>query len=688
MLGYPLTLTSFFAVYFFTAIFYFTGKLLLGFLKVQVGCFWQDTFFSSALGCILWVGGFAVFTTGGITVFSPLLVIIALVLFKFQRQEKLTYPSPKFNLSYGLILGSLIAGNHFWFWRYIHDWSQPFLDAFLVPKVDLAAYSKNILVLLKGYEVNPGVYNGYLMGYIDSGVTPYHYFDLWLAAFTTHFSGLPTLLTVELVSGSILLTLTGLGIAAVWESLGIKNLSLIAFALASVHFSGWFIGLVKGALEKIEMTFLGKEIPYLFNDFFNSYTETNVSVFTKIAPLYWVFCGIFLCLKAQKPQWAIVLCSLIPALYTPVSAAFIGGLGIWIAFELWLKKKWYQEVWLVIIAVILVVGFYAFFGSNNSVSANAHTKSFSKLIFNTEQVIQGLEFVLKCLLPMFQAYLFVFIGAIILYRRSPTEANILAKRWFSLPFYIMIAGAVSALLMDRTVVFDYFQLFLNVALPAFKLIALVFIALIILYLPKASVFGRTINLLPFYGVLLVSGLIISFLTSARNSHHTTTYKVDFELLNKFEQHLVKHPNLNKNGAYLTDHHWNFVDNPALERTGLFLGYLDKDFWQTSLSSRDSVPDNMYFRTILLNTPFSLFVSEQQDKGLLTSLKQAKFDFIRKHKIEYLFVKHTLPADSLNLWLPYASEVWIDKNYKDHYLILDTSKIYPLGRIIPVERKTK
>lgn len=569
------------------------------------------------------------------------------------------------------------AGNYYWFWQGIHDWSQPFLDAFILPKLDVAAISKNMPVLLKGHEVNPAVYNGYLMGYIKTGVLPYHYFELWLGAMISSFTGLPTLLSIEPTGSAILVTLAGLGMAALWEAFGITNKLLLFWALASIHLSGFIIGLVKGALEKLEGSFLDESVVKAYNDFFNSYTESGITVYVKLASIYWVLCGIILALRYHKTVAVILLVALVPALYTPALPAILGGLGIWLFFDLLKKRQWYPQNWWLILSTVLVGGFYLVFAPLESASQSSHTKSITHWSFTGTNIEAGFEFVLKAILPMLQGYSLILIPALFLFK-LPNSLND-TKKLFSLFFWILIAGAGLSIITDKSTVVDYYQLFLNTAMPIFHIVSVVLAALIINYFSHWTIAGKTINAVPIYGLVLTAGLVISAMTHARIAHTKTTFSVDYELLNKFEKHKNANPDFNPVGAYLSKVHFNIFENPALKRTGAFLGFLGREYFQTTLSSRDTITTDPYYVSVMNTTPFSIFVDEQIEKGKFESIRQSQFDFIKKHKIEYLILEHTLPADSMQRWVPYAKQIWDDKIHKDRYLILDTAKLYPLGK---------
>ncbi len=677
MNGYSLTLTSFAAQYGFLFVFYFTGALVLKVIKINAEGFWQHSFFSAVLGCVLWVSGFAIYSTGGITVFTPMLITGLGGLWFLKKEYE--GPGKPHEIKVWEIVSLLIfsAGNYYWFWQGIHDWNESFFDAFKLPKLDVAAISKNMLALIEGHEVNPAVYNGYLMGYLKSGVQPYHYFELWLGAMISVFTGLPTLISIEPTASAILVTLAGLGMAALWESLGITNRLLLFWALASIHFSGFIIGLVKGALEKAEAFFLDESIVKAYNDFFNSYTESGITVYVKLAPIYWVFCAALLAIKSQKISRLLLIVALVPALYTPASPAILGGLAVWLVFDFLRKRIWYKEIGWLLFSVLMVGCFYLYFTPQEGGNQSNHTKSIMHWSLSENNLFEGFEFLLKGVLPMLQGYSIILIPALFLFKKPGSWK--LAKSLFGFFFWVLLVGATLSIIANKETVVDYYQLFLNSAMPIFHIISFVLAALIILNYRFWKIKGKAINALPIYGALLTVGLVISALTHARIAHTKTTFPVDYVLLEKFRLHQNQNPKFNAIGAYLTKQQFSIDENPALKRTGAFLGFLGREFYQTSLSSKDSLASDPYYGTVMGTSPFSIFVDGQIKEGKFQTLRQAQYDFIKKHKIEYLILEHTLSADSMIKWEPFAKEIWDDKVHKDRYLILDTSKIYSLSK---------
>jgi hypothetical protein len=337
---------------------------------------------------------------------------------------------------------------------------------------DLHYYENISFYLNQGYE---NCFSDLNEIYLKKSVVrdPYHYFELWLAAFLGFLTQQKSYIYIlQFAVIPILLTITSTGILAIWERYNkLNSWNYIVFGVLSL-----FVGSI--------CIFLNEPILNFLDDYFTNQTivlenryHLNYFLLVKNLPFYILSTLVILLFIENQPTKALLVLCLALILNVGLIPGISFAVFSFAIFLLWVKKIKFSE-WLNInLCLFLVcVGFVLFYGSFSiSNSENLLNKNmipslpiysfFSNLSFKGE-VIRAVYRLLGPVLYLIILYSFylVFIAAI-KYKLFPRLKQILF-----FVFLLLIGGLLTRLVftgMNSPQFLSYLLPFLNVVLILF-----------------------------------------------------------------------------------------------------------------------------------------------------------------------------------------------------------------------------
>lgn len=259
---------------------YAAGKLILlslsGVFKAEG--FYQGIFLSLALGIFSLVTIFSLGIAHFVTISSGFLLIAFFLVYelvRFRSEKQKIFTLVSFERAYDrkkivaaipvLFLLSLLLFS----WQaftILKGGAFPFI----VPERDHIFYADLAEILLQTGQEN-NYQAGNLVSDKFSGTVPYHYFEMWLAAFFSWLFGIKALLSMQLITLPVFFTMMALGIFSVAETvyaISLKKMALI-FLLA-------FMGGIPFVIDRS-------------SDYFQWITSIESPLFfEKAAPHYWI----------------------------------------------------------------------------------------------------------------------------------------------------------------------------------------------------------------------------------------------------------------------------------------------------------------------------------------------------------------------------------------------------------------
>jgi len=335
-------------------LFFIVGKLVFNvFLNIEnkTGLFWYTNFLYLIIGAFFIIVAFAMIKTGGLSILSLSLLPLGVLCY----QTKFRYQSPRFGLrrlfDWKINLILLIS---FAIIYYTSQVGGPLLDSF---HPDLHLYEDIAFHLGKGFENTFGSLND---TYFENDTirTPYHYFELWLAAFAGGiFSQESYVYVLQLVVIPLLITLTIIGLLAIWERYNHIN----KYSFVIIGFLLMFIGPVQTMLTKGFVTNFEELTSKGFVVFENS-SHLNHFLLFKNFPFY--ILSIFFILKYLSRQYINALLILMFGLVLNVGlipgilmVLFIVPLLLVFKKQITLK----EGLMLGTTAIVLILGIYFFY---------------------------------------------------------------------------------------------------------------------------------------------------------------------------------------------------------------------------------------------------------------------------------------------------------------------------------------
>ncbi|MBJ6108300.1 hypothetical protein JAO73_04710 [Hymenobacter sp. BT523] len=211
---------------------YGAGSGLLRWLRPVAEEFFWNCFLRLLSGTVLLTASYAIWQTRGATTLLPVLLLVLGVLYAL-RAPLGTVPGPAFGtarqLAWVLALAGVVFVGQF---LLVYEPGSPFLQT---PFQDYVYYSRLTLPLNHlGIETN-----SLEMLYPQfQTAQPYHYFGIWLNALTVRLTGLPSVWVYFVSVATVLLTMCGVGFAAIYAHCGLRPRWAVVLGLATLTVTG------------------------------------------------------------------------------------------------------------------------------------------------------------------------------------------------------------------------------------------------------------------------------------------------------------------------------------------------------------------------------------------------------------------------------------------------------------------
>ncbi|MBD2721780.1 hypothetical protein [Hymenobacter armeniacus] len=211
---------------------YGTGSGLLRWLRPVAEEFFWNCFLRLLSGTVLLTASYAIWQTRGATTLLPVLLLLLGVLYAL-RAPVGAVPRPDFGtarqLAWVLAMAGVAFASQF---LLVYEPGSPFLQT---PFQDYVYYSRLTLPLNHlGIETN-----SLEMLYPQfQTAQPYHYFGIWLNALTVRLTGLPSVWVYFVSVATVLLTMCGVGFAAIYAHCGLRPRWAVVLGLATLTVTG------------------------------------------------------------------------------------------------------------------------------------------------------------------------------------------------------------------------------------------------------------------------------------------------------------------------------------------------------------------------------------------------------------------------------------------------------------------
>ena len=596
---------------------------------------------------------YAIWKTQGKTILSLVLVMLigylTMQLITVRKQNFLTVIKNWKNLKvkqyfiiesnfYRNILSSIcilclcVAANACMLFRFDTNFFGNF--AYYVPPQDLVGYANYVNMLNITAQEN---YNGFSANYFDSyfhGVSPYHFYEFWLAACITQLTGLQAIISYAVIVQSLFYFMTWCGLMAILEfsNHNYTNKSLKIFSLL-------FIGAIYFPFYKF--------IPYLESVF---YLHNNtILTYGLVEPF---LLAAFLFYKQQKHLFAWFIILLIPLISI---TTYVGIIGFMLFLLIKLPKHTYCFITSFLLLTFSIIIFYFLFGTTNEAAFSWHELlpifAFNMATQNIDNQVVIL-FVAKNLVVVFGLYL---LKSIIAY--SPLMllligflknklTHIIA---YSLKFKIAI---ISLILLPLAAMFllilhhDASQVFRNFLFPLLNVTAMVMLIPLIFSDDKTKIRIKT-QIKIFYFLFIGYQIIFSIYFKIKQVTERQIYS--YQYLNKISA--IKSFELQgKFGGFIYGQDF-YADDlfSKVIRHQLPAGYLAMlpQFYTVVNLEVFNIPKSnkpthkIFDNHFIQNSEFYQFVTQQKRVNLFKSITQSQADFIVEKQLGFLIISKNI-----------------------------------------------
>jgi hypothetical protein len=331
---------------------------------------------------------------------------------------------------------------------------------YYIPTQDLVGYSNFVKQLLLTQQEN---YNGLTANLIDSdfhGISPYHFYEFWLAAFIVKLTGCLPLFAYWLLVYPLFYLMTWAGILAVWEHLHTK----ITWKQQIVSFLLLFLGAIYFPFYDY--------LPYLDS---TVYLHNNTLLTYGLLEPFLV--AIYLLWQYQQKELAVVMLLIIPLLSITTLAGVTGAvLGIvWWAYRHQKRQLAYKSLGGLGCLLLGLGVLYSVWGTKNEAafSWREFTPFVSTQLYDFPQ---NIVWVAKQMIVVFGLYLckslwvyapYVFLLLIYYY---PLNLKALKKIFSSIQYFCLMPLCGLAAMWLVMLHHDASQTFRNFCFPVLNLL--------------------------------------------------------------------------------------------------------------------------------------------------------------------------------------------------------------------------
>ncbi len=516
--------------------------------------------------------------------------------------------------------------------RYIF-FSNPTLS-YDVPNADYCYYAKLSHTLL-----TTGIENTVLIN--PTGISPYHYLELWLNAGTAYLAHNNSLNHLMLITFSLLTFIVWVGLCAIAETMRIKNQLLIA----GIALLGLFITGISFTIYE-NMGFLSGIYSFEVGDIWLS---------PKITMAYIILCATILQLLLNNKLVATTCVLLLIFVYTPIApVAFIAAVLI-SSYELISGNKHHKIQALK--ALLLTIGtaicfacFYNYLQDNGAVSSSNIVHNLLINIRTKINIVGASTLQIAVFYALFIIVLVIGLWSLVL-KYCYHNLVLFGSAWF-------VSGLFAWCCFTPLV--DSVQLFSNSVIPLLNIG--VFVGIIICLKSNRKYIVACLAAIVGINTFIKWHSITKFSSN-------TVYDLQYSILLK-KLRTVNH--LGVSFSSVNELKSVFNKNTNVYFAGAYLINTYEDAYSINLSVHSAVINSKSVlfeqeQNLIKGAPFYNYVQQQQLHGKFVSVAQSQLNFITDFNINYCIVKDTslLPSTIK----PFVSQVLYYKD--DVFMFMNT-----------------
>jgi hypothetical protein len=605
----------------FITLLFLVGYWLSKFVLGGYGTIFSTLFFSLLAGTFLFVSTVALYFTALKSIFSYVLLALILIALLLRKAKPLEVKNVSNNFTFKSCLGYLGPLISVLMLLVVWFGSQVVNNSF---ELVLPANPENYLYsqfakLLTETHIESTFTIGFLPGSYTGGLSPYHYFDLWLSAGISKVFHLSTLEAIHFFALPLLTILNVLGLCTLFE-LSSKPKRFIPFiALLFLHLSG--------------INFLS--IAQEFGKYHFDFLEPTLGLYgEKLSFAFTIFIVAAYFILKNKHLEAIYFLVLVPLFFPLFFPSLIIALPLFAALLRWNKIITTKEfIWFGLFLMCEWLGYFLLYQNSPAASFSIESSSdFSG--FNLASVKMTLvELFYRTWDKPFRTLLFY----------SPFLLLILIKLKhlkFSKAHKILLL--LTVLLYASALLSWGFFYKLPEARQIYTNALLLFHLVLVLFLYDWILLQKNGKL-----ALVASSVLVILLGTMASYNYKDLaeaqlkYGYSIAYLNK-----IKSQRLSTNDQFTVAYIKNkneYLSTTELVTGGITGAYLqleNKFYGIVSLSCFDITEDvsiGESSKKMLYSQNFYTFVKEQQKQNKFISIEQSQLDFLSIHKIRYLLV---------------------------------------------------
>lgn len=621
------------------SLFYILGWFIIFVLKLKIDGLFTRLFFYELIGlCLVSLVSALYFTRGKTILLGMLAWGIIFLLYRKSLCTKVDIKAEKVNLSLGSIACVISAGIIIY-----TIFFNSIASVYDIPRVfggDILFYSK-LSSFIKRTGIETSVID-YLYA-AEAGLSPYHYFEIWLNAGLSAIFKNVEFLNFVLVVSPCGCFVTFIGICAIAEQLYKVNTLNIILTLFLLFFTGVYFKIY----SKI----------YLLRE--SAVFAGNIFCYPKLSFIYIFLIASLISFIKKQPLLSVAFIALLPISSIATAPGVLLGLILIAIWMIIFKRSDFKRNIFVLFAAISTLLFILLFYGIFSIS-NMHSETL-KSSFN--RILQGSygvsflyikTFINICAKTAIQVIILYspFIFIITIWRKTikPVFRKLIPV---SLVFFstALLSWAFFNSMLDSV------QLFSNLQVSIFNVIfSILFIGL----LESKSVVKKQLWISLIIVILAFNSY--SLLKKMRSIDFKGKQDYDINFLHKIKREIN---NLNPIGCYIKnrgDYGNVFSKNPTLAALGDYLYLFSSNCDTISLSVFDTPlnNDSRYRKReeeLISCSTFYRFVQREKINGRFLDMDEYKVKFLKENRIDFLIT-------SKNTALPEIIEALIKKKITD------------------------
>ena len=620
---------------------YVIGHFILSFFYTESNEKYHVSFFKLFIGLVASITIYSIFKTGGKTINTGFILIGVLFYLVSKQKIDLLKFKERFRIKKEEIvplLTILLFSSTIFIWKYYCLFNNG-QDYPIVINAD-SIFHTNIAAYLNSTGLESLNTNYY---YPPNGTNPYHYFESWSIAFFAFLFQLNYWITEELIVYPVYALVIISGIWALIEKFTPLTTINKLFSMSVLFFSGFYFE----GLTDVSRVFNLKET-YTYN--FNALDECwNL----KLSVAYIFSIAGLLLLVDRKNIMAIILLLGLPLVAISVAPGVLGATSLFILGIFILNRKTeykisFINVFIPFLIFSYIIFFYAITGATTEYISTP-TKAefineFNSFLAVKKKIAMYFFRILQIIIFYSPVWIIVLLSII---SSKEKWKNHVKKIQYPLLFTVLII--LFSLLIWLLLYFGCGSkaYFFYASLPFLNILS-VLLLIVSLDNAQSTILKWIIRIFILFSILLFSFRTYDSYQENKQRHwnkYSLKYINDVYLLTKQLKNNI--------GGRLDGK--DYFDNPLfidnVDHIGSFLSGFkktNKEFFRvTSLSSIEADKTqlkNTLNKNYVLKSPLYLYKKELKKQNKFISNEMTRFDFIKKHQIEFLVLNINIVLD--------------------------------------------